>query len=319
MSRPAVAFVVQRYGADVTGGSEALARALAERLVPSHDVTVFTTCARDYVTWRNELPAGEEGLGRRARAALPGRARARPRRLQRVRRAPLRPADDARGGARVPGAPGAGGARARRGAARRARPLRGRRLLHLPLLPDLLGAQSGAGALDPGADDARRAAAALLDLPGGLRAPARVRVPHAGRAGARARAVRHRGPSGRRRRHGRRPCGPGRRRRLPRAPRPRAAVRPLRRPHRRREGLRGHAGAPRALPPREGGAARPRADRAPRDGGAAARTVSAASGSSPRRTRQRRWPAPPRSCARARSRACRSCSSRASPSARRGS
>ena len=63
MSRPAVAFVVQRYGADVTGGSEALARALAERLVPSHDVTVFTTCARDYVTWRNELPAGEEVLG----------------------------------------------------------------------------------------------------------------------------------------------------------------------------------------------------------------------------------------------------------------
>ena len=63
MSRPAVAFVVQRYGTDVTGGSEALARALAERLVPSHDVTVFTTCARDYVTWRNELPAEEERIG----------------------------------------------------------------------------------------------------------------------------------------------------------------------------------------------------------------------------------------------------------------
>jgi glycosyltransferase involved in cell wall biosynthesis len=57
--RPAVAFVVQRYGAHVTGGSEALARALAERLAPEFDVTVFTTCARDYVTWRNELPAGE--------------------------------------------------------------------------------------------------------------------------------------------------------------------------------------------------------------------------------------------------------------------
>lgn len=63
MTRPAVAFVVQRYGADVTGGSESLARALAERLAASHDVTVFTTCARDYVTWRNELPAGEESLG----------------------------------------------------------------------------------------------------------------------------------------------------------------------------------------------------------------------------------------------------------------
>lgn len=55
-----LAFVVQRYGKDVTGGSESLARALAERLVPEDDVSVFTTCARDYVTWRNELPAGEQ-------------------------------------------------------------------------------------------------------------------------------------------------------------------------------------------------------------------------------------------------------------------
>jgi glycosyltransferase involved in cell wall biosynthesis len=58
-----VAFVVQRYGRDVTGGSEALARAVAERLLPSHEVTVFTTCARDYVTWRNELAPGEEEVG----------------------------------------------------------------------------------------------------------------------------------------------------------------------------------------------------------------------------------------------------------------
>jgi glycosyltransferase involved in cell wall biosynthesis len=57
--KPALAFVVQRYGDAVTGGSESLARALAERLAPEFDVTVFTTCARDYVTWRNELPAGE--------------------------------------------------------------------------------------------------------------------------------------------------------------------------------------------------------------------------------------------------------------------
>jgi glycosyltransferase involved in cell wall biosynthesis len=62
VSRPALAMVVQRYGADVTGGSETLARALAERLAADHQVTVFTTCARDYVTWRNELPAGEEVL-----------------------------------------------------------------------------------------------------------------------------------------------------------------------------------------------------------------------------------------------------------------
>jgi glycosyltransferase involved in cell wall biosynthesis len=60
--RPRIGFVVQRYGADVTGGSESLARALAERLTAWYDVTVFTTCARDYVTWRNELPPGEETL-----------------------------------------------------------------------------------------------------------------------------------------------------------------------------------------------------------------------------------------------------------------
>jgi len=59
-ARPEVAFVVQRYGPDVTGGSEALARAVAARLSPTHRITVYTTCARDYVTWRNELPRGRE-------------------------------------------------------------------------------------------------------------------------------------------------------------------------------------------------------------------------------------------------------------------
>jgi glycosyltransferase involved in cell wall biosynthesis len=54
-----IGLVVQRYGASITGGSESLARAVAERLAADHDVTVLTTCAADYVTWRNELPAGE--------------------------------------------------------------------------------------------------------------------------------------------------------------------------------------------------------------------------------------------------------------------
>jgi glycosyltransferase involved in cell wall biosynthesis len=58
--RPAVAFVVQRYGAGITGGSESLARAVAERLAGEYAISVFTSCARDYVTWRNELPAGRE-------------------------------------------------------------------------------------------------------------------------------------------------------------------------------------------------------------------------------------------------------------------
>jgi glycosyltransferase involved in cell wall biosynthesis len=50
--------VVQRYGADVIGGSEALCRAIAQRLAPRHDVSVATSCATDYVTWANVLPPG---------------------------------------------------------------------------------------------------------------------------------------------------------------------------------------------------------------------------------------------------------------------
>ena len=60
--RPEVAFVVQRYGTDVAGGSEFLARAVAERLAAEYRIQVFTTCARDYVTWRNELPEGSETM-----------------------------------------------------------------------------------------------------------------------------------------------------------------------------------------------------------------------------------------------------------------
>ncbi len=55
-----LAVVVQRYGADINGGAELHARYVAERLARHHEVEVLTTCARDYVTWANERPAGTE-------------------------------------------------------------------------------------------------------------------------------------------------------------------------------------------------------------------------------------------------------------------
>jgi glycosyltransferase involved in cell wall biosynthesis len=55
-----LAVVVQRYGTEINGGAELHARYVAERLSRHAEVEVVTTCARDYVTWRNEWPAGLE-------------------------------------------------------------------------------------------------------------------------------------------------------------------------------------------------------------------------------------------------------------------
>ena len=55
-----LAVVVQRYGADISGGAELHARYIAERLARHATVEVITTCARDYITWKNELPPGAD-------------------------------------------------------------------------------------------------------------------------------------------------------------------------------------------------------------------------------------------------------------------
>ena len=57
-----LAVIVQRYGLEINGGAELHARYVAERLARHAEVDVLTTCARDYVTWRNEYPAGVETI-----------------------------------------------------------------------------------------------------------------------------------------------------------------------------------------------------------------------------------------------------------------
>ncbi len=57
-----IAFVIQRYGTEITGGSEHLCRMIAERLTGRHEVDVLTTCARDYISWKNEYPQGKSTL-----------------------------------------------------------------------------------------------------------------------------------------------------------------------------------------------------------------------------------------------------------------
>jgi glycosyltransferase involved in cell wall biosynthesis len=62
--RLTLAFVVPRYGAEIVGGAETLARGFAEKLSADRfEVEVLTTCARDHHTWANVLPSGEARSG----------------------------------------------------------------------------------------------------------------------------------------------------------------------------------------------------------------------------------------------------------------
>lgn len=58
MTKKRIAFVIQRYGVEVNGGAELHCLQLVERLQPYFDVTVLTTCAIDYYSWKNEYRPG---------------------------------------------------------------------------------------------------------------------------------------------------------------------------------------------------------------------------------------------------------------------
>ena len=53
-------FVIQRFGLEVAGGSELHCRWLAGRLARRHEVSIVTTCALDYLEWRNHYPPGAD-------------------------------------------------------------------------------------------------------------------------------------------------------------------------------------------------------------------------------------------------------------------
>ncbi|UCC39160.1 MAG: glycosyltransferase [Candidatus Aminicenantes bacterium] len=55
-----IAFVVQRYGLEISGGAELHCRWVVEHMKKYFEVDVLTTRALDYITWKNHYPKGKE-------------------------------------------------------------------------------------------------------------------------------------------------------------------------------------------------------------------------------------------------------------------
>jgi glycosyltransferase involved in cell wall biosynthesis len=57
-----IAIVIQRYGLEINGGAELLARLVAQALKPHYQVDVLTSRALDYRRWEPHYPEGEQWL-----------------------------------------------------------------------------------------------------------------------------------------------------------------------------------------------------------------------------------------------------------------
>ena len=53
-----IAIVIPRFLPEIAGGAEKLALDYALILKDHFDVEIFTSCAKDYISWKNELPEG---------------------------------------------------------------------------------------------------------------------------------------------------------------------------------------------------------------------------------------------------------------------
>jgi len=56
MAKKKIGIIVQRYGVEINGGAEYHARLIAEKMAQYFDVEVFTSTARDYITWKHHYP-----------------------------------------------------------------------------------------------------------------------------------------------------------------------------------------------------------------------------------------------------------------------
>lgn len=60
MAQKKIGIIVQRYGTAINGGAEYHGRLIAEKMAPFFDVEVFTSTAKNYITWEHHYPTGTE-------------------------------------------------------------------------------------------------------------------------------------------------------------------------------------------------------------------------------------------------------------------